>query len=134
MIGKYIKRKIFLKASKKLKKLSDKFLKKALKINDEIASFETREWTSAHADIQHINEKVLKNDGKKRVLVLELNDFHGAVYPNFVIYFNKLGYEVDLLQTFGNNVKMECMCRVPKSIFRMYTGIVFDIYKFLNRE
>lgn len=134
MIGKYIKRKIFLKASKKLKKLSDKFLKKALKINDEIASFETREWTSAHADIQHINEKVLKNDGKKRVLVLELNDFHGAVYPNFVIYFNKLGYEVDVLQTFGNNVKMECMCRVPKSIFRMYTGIVFDIYKFLNRE
>ena len=62
MIGKYIKRKIFLKASKKLKKLSDKFLKKALKINDEIASFETRECKRAHADIQDMSEKMLKNN------------------------------------------------------------------------
>ena len=134
MLSKYIYRKILSKINKKILKIENKILHKIAKLNDEIDSNEALEWCY-ESNIKHINSLNSQKQNKiPKVLIVEINNFHGVTIPNYAIYFRKLGYHVDILQAFGDNVKLDFACRLRDSEITIYTGTVYEINAFLKKE
>lgn len=81
----------------------------------------------------HVAEFASHKIKPKSVLVLEFNDFHGITIPGYINYFIQLGYNVDCLLRFGQNVDWQPLCRL-KCKWKAFVGNEYDFIKVLNSD
>lgn len=81
----------------------------------------------------HVAEFASHKIKPKSVLVLEFNDFHGITIPGYINYFIQLGYNVDCLLRFGQNVDWQPLCRLQCK-WKAFVGNEYDFIKVLNSD
>lgn len=114
--GEYIINNFIIEKEKHYQKIEKYYLKRSIKSNKQV---------------KYIDELTQHDVKRNSVLAIEINDFHGATFANYVQYFIDLGYDTHVLLQNNKNLT-ENPFQLIKADFKMWAGTLSDIQRFLR--